>query len=369
MEWRVNVGLEVLQESEIRLHWWSEMFFFEGVEKGFTPAGKDLIVAILDPRRKCVTSREMIAMFKKTRERVWWKGRGIGLGCLGFWLGLVVCSGRELKPGKVELKESGKGAIVSEVTVERLSRLDATASFNDLVLEAVETMPVGGGYAASRAANEGLAKAIGLDREGGFVVDAKVAQPSYCSGATYLVLLRALSGEIGKIQNLEARKALIQCLKMRAQPDGVGVWGRWNSNGPCMAVWFNETKMGFSFEDSKLARGGDFLKLWWKEPIGKDEAGHSVVYLGKGVTSDGEVGFEIWSSNKPLGYGKKVVPLSKVKRALFSRCDHPERVSEVTLLPERSGFLSEMLKRNMSQEEWVAVLAGKSMSVGKKPAN
>jgi len=346
--------------------------FFEGVEKGFTRAGKGVIVGILDPRRKCVTSREMTAMLKNNRERIWWKARAIllgCLGCLGFWFGVVVCRGRELKPGKVDLNESGKGASSSEVTGERFRRLDATAAFTDLVLEAVETMPVGGGYAASRAANEGLAKAIGLDREGGFVVDAKVAQPSYCSGATYLVLLRALSGEIGKIKNLEARKALVERLKMRAQPDGVGLWGRWNSNGPCMAVWFTETKMGFSFEDSKLARGGDFLKLWWKEPIGKDEAGHSVVYLGKGVTSDGEEGFEIWSSNKPLGYGKKVVPLSKIKRALFSRCDHPERVGEVTLLAERSVFLSEMLKRNMSQEEWVAVLAGKSVSVGRKPAN
>ena len=30
----MNVGLEVLQETEIRLHWWSEMFFLKALKKG-----------------------------------------------------------------------------------------------------------------------------------------------------------------------------------------------------------------------------------------------------------------------------------------------------------------------------------------------
>lgn len=183
------------------------------------------------------------------------------------------------------------------------------------------------------------------------MVRPSVAQPSYCSGATYLVFLKAILPELDGIQTRETRMALAERLTIHNQSDGVGIWGRWNSNGPCMAKFFSDTQLGHSFRDYNLARPGDFLKLWWKAPVGRDEAGHSVVFLGFGVTPEGESGLHIWSSNKPLGYGKKVVPLSKISSAMFSRCDRPENIQNVLRLPEKDVFLADMLKRNATKAE------------------
>ncbi len=232
-----------------------------------------------------------------------------------------------------------------------LARPVSSVPLNARILDAIERMPVGGGYAVTRAASRGLGKTIRLDENEQFSVEAALAQPSYCSGATYLVLLMALEYEIGKLQDTEKRSALVRRLKIESQADGVGIWGRWNANGPCMAVWFAESGMGYSFWDYESAQSGDFLKLWWKDAIGRDEAGHSVVFLGYSVTEEGEKGVEIWSSNKPLGYGKKVVPFTKIRHALFSRCDHPERIANLLRLPERNEVLAGMLKRNISREE------------------
>jgi len=229
-------------------------------------------------------------------------------------------------------------------------------SLNERVLRAIEEMPLGGGYAVTRLASLALSRSISEGQNGTLLVDPQTAQPSYCSGATYLVLLNALKFEIDKINDHEKRTKLIERLKVASQSDGVGIWGRWNSNGPCMAVLFAESGMGISFWDYKKAQPGDFLKLWWKDPIGRDEAGHSVVFLGYGETPEGENGIEIWSSNKPNGYGKKVVPFSKIHHALFSRCEHPERVGELANLPERSEMLAGMLKRNISYDEVNALI-------------
>ncbi len=226
---------------------------------------------------------------------------------------------------------------------------------NEEVLQAIKEMPTGGGYAVTRAAGIALARSISEGQNGTLVVDANVAQPSYCSGATYLVLLKALKPEIDKIET-SRRSQVTNRLKVASQIDGVGIWGRWNSNGPCMAVLFAESGMGTSFWDYDAALPGDFLKLWWKEPIGRDEAGHSVVFLGYGVTPEGETGIEIWSSNKPTGYGKKVVPFSKIHHALFSRCEHPERVENLLNLSERSELLAGMLQRNISYKEVNALI-------------
>ncbi len=223
-------------------------------------------------------------------------------------------------------------------------------SFNERVLAAVASMPVGGGYEVSRNAAQNLCDSVKAE-SGRLQVQPDVAQPSYCSGATYLVFLKAILPEFNAISSRETRTAVAECLTIRNQPDGVGIWGRWNSNGPCMAKFFADARLGRSFRDHNLARPGDFLKLWWKSPVGRDEAGHSVIFLGLGSTPEGESGLQIWSSNKPLGYGKKVVPLSKISSALFSRCERPENIQNILVLPQRDAFLSDMLKRNATREE------------------
>lgn len=62
---------------------------------------------------------------------------------------------------------------------------------NGYVLEAVRSMPEGGGYEASQEAVDRLASAV--VREGGVIrQDLGKAGASFCSGATYLVFLRTI---------------------------------------------------------------------------------------------------------------------------------------------------------------------------------
>jgi len=240
-------------------------------------------------------------------------------------------------------------------------------SLNTRVLAAIEKMPVGGGYAVTPSASRALGNAIGLDKNGCLSIKATLAKPSFCSGAVYLVLLSALKPEIDEIRDPEIRRTLIRTLDAAGQPDGKGIWGRWNSNGPCMAVTFAASGLGRSFWGCKSAVPGDFLKLWWTEAIGRDESGHSVVFLGFKKTESGDDGIEIWSSNKPGGYGKKVIPLSKIKHALVSRCEHPNRVVGLLHLNGKDDYLAGMLKRNTTPddvEKQIALTAPVSSSGG-----
>lgn len=253
-------------------------------------------------------------------------------------------------------KRMKKSCLLILATAALSLKAIAVPEFNQRILKAVETMPDGGGYAVGKVAFQNLCASVTSSSDKSLSIDAPTAQPSFCSGATYLVFLKALLPELEKQHDDEKRLKLVESLKIRGQADGIGIWGRWNSNGPCMAKFFHDTKMGYSFQDYAEAKPGDFLKLWWKTPMGKDEAGHSVIFLDFGMTAEGEEGIEIWSSNKPLGYGKKVVPYSKIRAAIFSRCDKPENAGNIATLPEKDPLLSEMLKRNATAQEIEALL-------------
>jgi hypothetical protein len=257
---------------------------------------------------------------------------------------LVFLSTGALYPAEIEIKPKVTLNTVPQHSVDSFP-------FNARVLAAIEKMPVGGGYAVSPVASKALGNAIGLDESGYLKISPTTAKPSFCSGAVYLVLLSALKPEIDGIKASESRRTLIRMLDVAGQPDGKGVWGRWNSNGPCMAVTFAESGLGRSFWGYKSALPGDFLKLWWTEAIGRDESGHSVVFLGFKKAENGEDGIEIWSANKPGGYGKKVIPLSKIKHALVSRCDHPNKVVGLLRLGGKNDYLASMLKQNTTMDE------------------
>ena len=230
-------------------------------------------------------------------------------------------------------------------------RAAAPGAANARVLAAIARMPAGGGYATTHAASEALGKAISMEPHGRLTIKAGLAEPSFCSGATYLVLLQVLQPEIDKLRDAEQRQSLCRLLMVDGQADGVGIWGRWNSNGPCMAKLFHDARMGRSFWDLRYAMPGDFVKLWWKDAIGRDEAGHSAVFIGCRQTATGEEAMEIWSSNTPAGFGRKLIPLTRIHHMLFSRCEHPEQVVALARLPAIDPFLAEMLRRNTTREE------------------
>lgn len=225
---------------------------------------------------------------------------------------------------------------------------NAAPRFNSFVLAAIRKMPTGGSFAATTAAQTRLAASHQIigDR---IYLKPQVAQPSYCSGATYLVLLQALA-DLQQSGQLQLTPQAAAALQVKSQPDGEGVWGRWNANGPGTACLVHELGAGRSFTDIATARPGDFLKIFWNDAVGKNERGHLVVFL-RTEEREGVPGVLFWSSNKPGGYGEKWVPNTKIIRTLFTRIEHPSAFGRAAEIEKRDTYLSQMLTRDSSFAE------------------
>jgi len=223
---------------------------------------------------------------------------------------------------------------------------------NMVILQVIGEMPKGGGYSVEHKAKRSLDALRRSVRagEGRIAVEAGTAKPSFCSSATYVVLLKVIERMREERKFAVSGKAAALLNVVEEQPDGEGVWGRWNANGPGAAKLLHDTKMGRSFEDWKEARPGDFLKIFWTEEIGAKEFGHLVVYLGVRKVRGREM-VRFWSSNDPGGYGEKEVEREKIKWAVFSRLERPERVGAVTGLRKTDRFLAEMLTKRYTREE------------------
>ena len=229
------------------------------------------------------------------------------------------------------------------------SSLSANAAdFNAVVLEQIRVMPDGGGYATTREAHAALNSSVQVAGTTVGIQPAK-ACPSYCSGATYLVLLKTLhaaekKGLVPPLGNVWAS------LAPKSSPDGVGIWGRWNANGPGASRLFHELSLGRNFTSYDEARPGDFMKIFWTDAVGKNERGHLVVFLGE-EEKDGVPHVRFWSSNKPHGYGEKSVPKSKIARAIFSRLETPANIQNLSTIPKKDAYLAGLLTHESSFSE------------------
>lgn len=235
---------------------------------------------------------------------------------------------------------------------------------NQWVLYAIQQLPAGGGYSVSLKALNGLKQGVRMDAAGKVLqVNPRVALPSFCSSATYIVLAKVTS-ELVK-RNVEVSPAALKKMARIGLPDGVGVWGRWNANGPGTARLFAELNCGENFTSYEKALPGDFMKIWWTEEIGSKESGHSVVFLGN-EKKDGVDMVRFWSSNIPDGYGEQLIKRSKVKRVLFSRLVDIRKLSGIERLPGKDEFLADMLKRPADWKEVVRRCAVKDEPPGKR---
>lgn len=222
------------------------------------------------------------------------------------------------------------------------------ADFNSVILEQIRTMPDGGGYATTREAHAALNSSVQV--AGGSVgIQPAKACPSYCSGATYLVFLKTLHAaeKKGLVPPLGTAWA---SLTPKSSPDGVGIWGRWNANGPGASRLFHELSLGRNFTSYAEARAGDFMKIFWTDAVGKNERGHLVVFLGE-EEKDGVPHVRFWSSNKPHGYGEKSVPKSKIARAIFSRLETPANIQNLPSIPKKDAYLAGLLTHESSFSE------------------
>jgi hypothetical protein len=217
---------------------------------------------------------------------------------------------------------------------------------NDLILEQIKKMPQGGRYSVSHFAKIRLQSSAHFESGKFFIVPAG---PSFCSGATYLVFIRT-------IEALRARGDLhldfgtLEKLIIRDQRDGEGVWGRWNANGPGTARLFHELGVGRNFDNFDQARPGDFMKIFWSRQVGKNEHGHSTIFLGTENRPDGQY-VRYWSSNIPAGFGEKSVPRSKIAYAIFSRLQTPENLARINNAPLVDTYLASLLRSRSSISE------------------
>jgi hypothetical protein len=209
-------------------------------------------------------------------------------------------------------------------------------------------MPTGGKYSASRAATIRLQSAAHFE-SGKFFILPDSASPSYCSGATYLVFMKTIEA-LRDRGDLKLDYETLDALMIRGQHDGEGIWGRWNANGPGTARLFSELGIGRNFDDFEEAQPGDFMKIFWSPEVGREEHGHSVIFLGM----EKKMGLDYvryWSSNIPFGYGEKSVPRTKIVHAIFSRLYAPAQLSRIAEVPRIDGYLASLLRVRSSYAE------------------
>jgi hypothetical protein len=219
---------------------------------------------------------------------------------------------------------------------------------NDLVLQQIGKMPVGGKYSASRSATIRLQAAAHFE-SGKFFVVPDAASPSYCSGATYLVFIKTIEA-LRDRGDLDLNYETLDQLMIRGQPDGSGIWGRWNANGPGTARLFYELGLGPNFDDFEEARPGDFMKIFWSPEVGREEHGHSVIFLG----TEKRAGLDyvrFWSSNIPFGYGERSVPRTKIVHAIFSRLAAPANLTRIATIPVIDRYLASLERVRSSYTE------------------
>ncbi|MEO5717737.1 MAG: hypothetical protein ABIR29_04100 [Chthoniobacterales bacterium] len=217
----------------------------------------------------------------------------------------------------------------------------APSPLNPVILEQIKKMPSGGKYSASRTATIRLQAAAHFE-SGKFFILPDAASPSYCSGATYLVFMKTIEA-LRERGDLDLNYETLDALMIRGQRDGEGIWGRWNANGPGTARLFHELGIGVNFDDFAEALPGDFMKIFWSPEVGREEHGHSVIYLG----TEKRAGLDFvryWSSNIPAGYGERSVLRTKIVRAVFSRLYAPANLTRIEEAPRVDRYLASLLR-------------------------
>lgn len=279
--------------------------------------------------------------------------------------GLVYCAAVRVTPAAVIcclalLCDTAAGAGISGAqgtalktrrTSARVPARQQAVSFSTFVLKACKEMPVGGGYKANSDTIRTLSsKAVYWDEQAQRLhVELPAAQPSFCSAACYVALLRAFELWQQHIRRHLPPQAW-QALDIAEQKDGIGIWGRANANGPGFAKLVHDLGAGVNFTELQQARAGDFLKFFWNGEIGARERGHIVVFLGTAEV-DGQPAVRYWSANKPDGFSERTVPLAKMHHLIFTRITKPENFANASKLPATDAWLRDMQKNSVPFDE------------------
>lgn len=264
------------------------------------------------------------------------------------------------------------------------------------VLAAIDSFPHNGGYYTGARPNDTFKKTAWKGLHQAYqmtladqrpVFHQELAQPSFCSSATYSVLIKALlmwdkDHKISREAWLSMKPfvGIVDNMNPQGyyQSDGEGFWGRMNGNGPAVAVTIHELKAGFNFTAYRGAKTvackespyerylsddewrnlpiwtqavpGDFMKIFWNRDddsgaiIGDNgvksdlqEHGHSVIFMG--IDDEGYVTY--WSSNGPgenpaeMGYSTGRCDKTKIQRVVFTRILNPEKFDNAKKMPPK----------------------------------
>jgi hypothetical protein len=110
-----------------------------------------------------------------------------------------------------------------------------------------------------------------------------------------------------------------------------------------------------------IMSGEEFQQPGSPTPPQDEEAkGSKTIPLQTGRGSPIENGGEtilIWSSNKPDGYGRKEIPVTKIKRAVFSRLEDPRKIEGLLTLSKKDPYLAELERRPSTVNEMLQKIA------------
>ena len=138
--------------------------------------------------------------------------------CVYLWFGSSTVHAQQASVTAVPFAGAGTG--------NAAPRAGSAAPYNDLILQQIHTMPQAGGYSANHQATERLRGALLFTSLAGLNIEAARAQPSYCSGATYLVFMKTV-GALARNGALSLDDRTYSALLINGQRDGEGIWGRW----------------------------------------------------------------------------------------------------------------------------------------------
>ena len=257
-----------------------------------------------------------------------------------------------------------------------------TKSWNRIVLREIAKTENGGGYSTVRQTAlypqtswTGMKRAWSYSRKNGISIRMELARPSFCSSASYMMLLKALSvwdedAVIGKKAWIALRPYTVKGMKYKVQDDGVGCFGYANANGPGVAMLVKTIGAGKNIyiggrkdypsaakwrKAWKKAKKGDFLKLFFNSAIGRDELGHQVIFMGTQKAYKDGVRDDLiyyWSSQQSTnGYGIACRHASEIRRAVLTKITNPEAFAEADVLlpPNRKNrWLGSLLRKNVS---------------------
>lgn len=203
--------------------------------------------------------------------------------------------------------------------------------YNPLVLQATQRVqaqsPAGGGYfmgVRAQPPESPIGYPLALF---GQPLLAPPRPSSYCSGASYSVLIESLN--LIYPQGLPLSPEQQEALRMQ-EPDGsrredrVKAWGWWNADGYgshyCLVQY-----LGLGEEVApQEARPGDFMNLSWKSGNG-----HSVVFLGYQRSPVGALQVRFFSSQASTqGLGSVTVDAEKIADLKVVRLTHPEALQD-----------------------------------------